>query len=412
MVHQRAGRPCLLALGLVALAGAERLDLRLDLGGGEAMQQGAPPFLLERAQCWLPGARRKGHRGARHFGGTQDVAEGQACAAEWRVLSVGQRRQPPLHRANAEHQHVVVTPLRQRVGKLDERLQRIDRYGIPAIAMHEHRRSRAPLGQLKTRIWLRACLAFADPVAKARDDLRLHCIDVEVADDQEHRALWPVIALVQAYHLSARRRFQHFGLADGHAARGGSARKQEGELLLAAPALEIVAAPPFRQHDTALAVDGRLAERQLARRFAQEEQALVHQRVSSIGQFEHVGREVLPRGGVGVGAEGKAKPLEDPHHLAFGYVARPVERHVLHEMRKALLALGFVERPERDREPDRDCLLRLRIVAQRIAHAIGQHAEPHRRIRRDVARLVRPRPHRRLCEGRSAQCKYNNEQGG
>jgi hypothetical protein len=355
------------------------------------MQQRAAPLLLQRRNGRRPLARGEGHAAGSNIGDAKHIATRNPRAAKWRGFRVDQRSKPPLHRANPEHQHVVRTPLRTRVNIGREGRKRIDRNRIPAIAMDEDRGRRLTQGRLIAAIRFAACLALPRPVAETRNDLLLHRIEIEVAHDQQRSALWPVVTLIEAHHLLARGRLQHFGLTDRHTARHRRTGQQEIQLLLAAPALEVIATPPFGQHHTAFAINGGGIEGQLARRLAQQEEALVHQPVRRIRKFEAICREVLPGRGVGVSAEGKTQALEYPHHLAFGHVARSVERHVLDEVRKPLLGVGFIERAECNREADRHGRRGKSVVPKRIAHAVGQRAEAHGRIRRDVARLMRPR---------------------
>ena len=63
---------------------------------------------------------------------------------------------------------------------------------------------------------------------------------------------------------------------------------------------------------------------------------------------------------------------------------------MLDEVGEPALVVRFLERAGVDPEPQRGLARRRRIVADRVAHAVGQGAEAHVRIGGDVALRLRP----------------------
>ena len=137
------------------------------------------------------------------------------------------------------------------------------------------------------------------------------------------------------------------------------------------------------------------AKLDLAADLAQQEQAFVDARRLVLGQIELVDGLVEFGGGVGVGAEAQAEPLEPVDELALGDVGRAVERHMLDEVGEAALVVALLERAGVDPQPERGLVRRRGVVAQRVAHAVGQGAEAHVGIGRQVAPRLRPRDGRR-----------------
>ncbi|HMQ26463.1 MAG TPA: helicase-related protein, partial [Acidimicrobiales bacterium] len=104
-------------------------------------------------------------------------------------------------------------------------------------------------------------------------------------------------------------------------------------------------APLAERRAAALALDRFGIEQQFAGGFAHQHHCGIKQRRIVARQVEPV-LGIVERGcGICLGTEGKAKPLQQLDHLAFGHIGGTVEGHVLDIVGKAALALAFVEPP-------------------------------------------------------------------
>ena len=164
--------------------------------------------------------------------------------------------------------------------------------------------------------------------------------------------------------------------AIGAKTRGiAGAGRDELEIVLDPPDREIVAGAGFRLDDAAFPVDRLVGNGQFAGRFAHQHQRGVDQIGVGPGQVQLVDRIFEPGRGIGVRAEGKAKPFEQLDHLAFGHIGRPVEGHVFEHVGKTEFLLAFIDPAHVEAEPDDGGTLRRTVPEDRIAHAVFEHAE-------------------------------------
>ena len=66
--------------------------------------------------------------------------------------------------------------------------------------------------------------------------------------------------------------------------------------------------------------------------------------------------------------------LQEVHQVVLGKAPRPVERHVLHEVRHAALRVGLQDGAGIHHEPQLGALFRLRVSANEVVQPVGQHA--------------------------------------
>ena len=99
-------------------------------------------------------------------------------------------------------------------------------------------------------------------------------------------------------------------------------------------------------------------------------------------QVEHVDRFVEARVGVDVRPQPGADSLEVADELARLEVGAAVERHVLDEVREALLVVRFLERPRLDRQAQRHALFRPSVAPDEVFEAVRQRPGPDRRVER------------------------------
>lgn len=92
-----------------------------------------------------------------------------------------------------------------------------------------------------------------------------------------------------------------------------------------------------------------------------------------------------------MGPEGDSESLHATEQvLHIGEILTAVEDHVLEEVSDSALVIGFVERSGSDVKAHRDPSGRFDILADGIAHAVGQGSETDLGIVRDVTRFMRP----------------------
>ncbi len=168
---------------------------------------------------------------------------------------------------------------------------------------------------------------------------------------------------------------------------------------------ERVALSFFAEDHSSLTIDRGLIELHFARDFSEQEQCGVDMLGVRLRQFEHVGGGVETRHGVGVRPERKALPFEHLDHLAFGYVGRPVERHMFDEVSEATFVFGFPDGAESDLETHGRRAFGRRIAHDRIFHAVGQRAVSDRGIGSNVGELDAPSVGRR-CSCRGSRCEH------
>ncbi len=183
--------------------------------------------------------------------------------------------------------------------------------------------------------------------------------------------------------------------------------KEQRQLLVAQSGSRAEPEAPFLDHDTALFVDFFRREGQPGRGIRQRRQRLVED-LGLVGRHvEHVDRFVEARIGVQVWTESGAVAFEVFHELAGREVRAPVERHVLDQVREALLIGLFHQRSGFDGESQRHALGRPCIHAHVILQPVRQRGGLDRGVERNGVVEVESR---RLCDdgGRRGrdECKH------
>ena len=228
------------------------------------------------------------------------------------------------------------------------------------------------------------------PAFEPRLDRRLDRIGGKVADNDERGLGGHIAALPVALQALRRCRIECLRRADRQTLGIKRAGVEEGDLRFEIAHLPAVAVAQFRQHHAALARHGLGIEFKLARCLAHQHQRSAQQRGIVARQVEHIGGLLEIGLGIGIGTEGQPFSLKQAHHFALGDIGRAVERHMFDEMGKAALIVRLVERTGGDLHAHGGSALGRRILADDIAHAIGQATEPVGGIDGNVAGLEGP----------------------
>ena len=222
------------------------------------------------------------------------------------------------------------------------------------------------------------------------DDACFDRADVEVADDDERDVPRHVFARVERAQRRAGGCVERFGRADGKAPGIAGLGVEELRRIEAVAIVPCVAVAHFRQDYAALAVDGALGNREVARGFAHQHQCGVQQDVIGARQVQLVDGPIEAGRGVGIGAEGEPVALQQLDHFAFGHTLGAVEGHVLDEVGISQFTVGLVERSRVHDHAHHGGAGRRRVVAHDVAHAIVQPSEAEVRIDGNVAVLESP----------------------
>ena len=176
--------------------------------------------------------------------------------------------------------------------------------------------------------------------------------------------------------------------ADGQAL--GEARVWHQKIQLGQKGAEAdgIAAAFLAENNAALLFDFLGLKEQAAGDIRKEGERFAERRGLRVGQFQLVDGAVETGGSVGVAAEFHAEALEELDDIGGRKVPAAIEGHVLEEVREPALVFVFVDGADPEREAGADAAAGFRIVAERIAQAVGQPAPRHGRINRQVAGLV------------------------
>ena len=208
-------------------------------------------------------------------------------------------------------------------------------------------------------------------------DPRLHEVRIHVAHDGHRHQRRSIPAGIEVPEILDTAVLDHQRVADGLAERvAGVAQdflqERIARVLARLAALQALGKddPPFLLH-----LDG--VDREAPRPVAQDQHRRVHQGGIAGRKLQFINRFPIGGMGVQVRAEGSAVALQHPDDAVVREVLRPVEGHVLQEMRKAPLALLLIERARLHEKPVHRLPFRIGVLEDIIGQAVSQgpHAE-------------------------------------
>lgn len=155
--------------------------------------------------------------------------------------------------------------------------------------------------------------------------------------------------------------------------------------------LPVIAGATFAFDDAAFAFEGGGIEGLLAGELAEGGKGFVEAFAGGVeGSVDLVDGVSRKREGGGVGPEGDAVTLQRIDNRVTRETTRAGEGHVFDEVREATLVVLFVERAGEDDEAEGHVIARLGVGEHDVAEAVREGAEAGVRVRREIARLVRP----------------------
>jgi hypothetical protein len=173
--------------------------------------------------------------------------------------------------------------------------------------------------------------------------------------------------------------------------------KENRDLLIADPRPRAKASPPFFDHDTAFFVDFFGIEGHAAGEIGQRLHAFFDDPLAIRWQLEQVDGLVERRVSIEVRPQARATRLERGDELTRLEVGRPVERHVLEEVREPPLVVRFVNRSGLDRQLQHDALLGSAVAPDVVTQPVRERPGRHGRVERQaIGRSERWRLSRRL----------------
>jgi hypothetical protein len=155
--------------------------------------------------------------------------------------------------------------------------------------------------------------------------------------------------------------------ADREAVGVSRSLEQNRELLVADAGFGAQSAAPLFQNDAALLDDVGGVEECARRPVFEDLEALLHELRLVRGNREDEDRLVEAGVGVEVGPESHTDRLQILHDVVLPESTRPVEQHVLDEVRHAPLIVVFLDRPGVHDEPELDAFFRTGVAADEVA---------------------------------------------
>ena len=159
-----------------------------------------------------------------------------------------------------------------------------------------------------------------------------------------------------------------------------------GELLVLHPGAGAAADAPLLLDDASLLVDLDRIEALAVRPVLEDQERTVHHFRLGSRHLQHVDGFVEARLRIDARTETHAERFEKRHRLLLREVLRPVERHVLDEVRQTLLIGLFDDRPDVDHQPQFGALLRPLRRPNEILQAVREFASRDRGIERNLLR--------------------------
>ncbi len=207
---------------------------------------------------------------------------------------------------------------------------------------------------------------------------------VDIAHDEDHRALGPVPGLIKRTQHFRRELLDGLGCADGRTLGDASAFQVEGEQLFCHARGWVRAQACFGLHHPSLAFQSRCAQRELACDFPQHRQSGLDRSRIAGWQVELVEGARDGRQRVGVGSALEAESLQLLPRFSVCQMPGAAKGHVLQHVRNASLGLALVERTGLEVEPEGHLSRGRRVVLKLIPQTVLKQTRPYCRVWRDV----------------------------
>jgi hypothetical protein len=225
----------------------------------------------------------------------------------------------------------------------------------------------------------------------------------QIPDEDQGQLLGPVPAMIEGPDRFRGERAPCFRHADRDALGDPRARELDLPGALEDALAGRIALALLGIDDAGLVLDLLGIEQHAVDEVAQDAEALADRHRVGGGQVDLVDGLAQARERVRVGSERHAVPLEPLDQARPAEALRPVEGHVLEEVRHPALRLLLGEAADVDVESQAAALLGLGVLDPCVPHAVREAPESDAGIDRDVGPLVLPEMH--LGRGRRRRCR-------
>ena len=206
---------------------------------------------------------------------------------------------------------------------------------------------------------------------------------VDVADDDQSHELRPIPGVVEGTQTGGGGVAKHLRFANWQPLGVARTVEQHRKLLVPDSGPGAETAAPFLDDHASFLVDFGRIERQAAGEVGHRRQALGDDVRLVARQFEHVDGFVEARIRIHVRAKTGSDGFERRNQLARLEVRAAVERHVLDEMRQALLVVRLIDRSRLDGEPERHSLGGLLVMPNENLQPVRKRGGADRRVEGD-----------------------------
>ena len=213
--------------------------------------------------------------------------------------------------------------------------------------------------------------------SESRLDLAQHRRAIEVADDDDRHVVGTIPLIVEAADRGGGRALDQRRVADRLTERiARVAVEHRVHVILVALRCRVEQThAPLAHHDAALRLHFVRVDRDAAAHpIAQHREPAIENLSIVGGQREHVDGFVLARERVQVRAEAHPARLDEVDEITVRKVRRPVERHVLEEVREPALIFILEQAARVHREPKLDAMRGHCVGAQIVAKPVGERA--------------------------------------
>ncbi len=211
-------------------------------------------------------------------------------------------------------------------------------------------------------------------------------VPVDVAHDDDGHEIRPVPVAIEPQQLLPLRALDGFRLANRRPVRVSRPLKLDAPNPVAGALVGAQVHPPFREHDAALAIDTALIERRRPRPVLEHEQCAVEHAGNVRRHPQRVLSVVEARRRVCIRTDTQAERGQEVDDALPGEMTRPLELHVLDEMRQPLLVVVFQHGTSLDDEAQLGAVGRLRVCAHVVAQAVRQGPDRDSGIDRHLLR--------------------------
>ena len=210
-----------------------------------------------------------------------------------------------------------------------------------------------------------------------------HGVEIEIADGDDCHVVRAVPCFIETFQRCVFKGGQNVFLADGHALGILGIVEKHGILFLEDALVCALARAHFFDDDAAFLVDFRVVEADIVSPVLDHLNTLFEQPGFVRRDLQHIYGFIETGVCIQIIAEACADRLEIFDKLVLFEILRPVEGHVLAEMREPLLLVAFQHRSRVHGEAKLRALFGLAVLEDVVRHAVLELAETRIRVKRN-----------------------------